>query len=128
MSAPLDLSSTAMVLVHGSWHGAWCWKRVLPLLRGVGVETHAVTLTGVGERAHLLSPAVGIETHVQDIIGLIEAEELQRDLANAKVERVGEGIKITFDSGILFNTNSAQLQSGAQTEIAQLIELLSSKS
>ncbi|MBU4181108.1 MAG: esterase [Burkholderiales bacterium RIFCSPHIGHO2_02_FULL_66_10] len=78
MSAPLDLSSTAMVLVHGSWHGAWCWKRVLPLLRGVGVETHAVTLTGVGERAHLLSPSVGIDTHIQDVIGLIEAEELQR--------------------------------------------------
>ncbi len=78
MSAPAQLSSTSIVLVHGSWHGAWCWKRVLPLLRGAGVETHAVTLTGVGERAHLLSPAVGIETHIQDVIGLIEAEELQR--------------------------------------------------
>ena len=78
MSASLDLSSTAIVLVHGSWHGAWCWKRVLPLLRGTGVETHAVTLTGVGERAHLLSPSVGIDTHTQDVIGLIEAEELQR--------------------------------------------------
>jgi pimeloyl-ACP methyl ester carboxylesterase len=78
MSAPLDLSSTAIVLVHGSWHGAWCWRRVLPLLRGAGVDTHAVTLTGVGERAHLLSPSVGIDTHIHDVIGLIEAEELQR--------------------------------------------------
>ena len=78
MSAPLDLSNTAIVLVHGSWHGAWCWKRVLPLLRGAGVDTHAVTLTGVGERAHLLSPSVGIQTHIQDVVGLIEAEELQR--------------------------------------------------
>jgi pimeloyl-ACP methyl ester carboxylesterase len=75
MSVP---STTAIVLVHGSWHGAWCWRRVLPLLRGAGVETHAVTLTGVGERAHLLSPDISIGTHVQDIIGLIEAEELQR--------------------------------------------------
>lgn len=78
MSASPDRSNTAVVLVHGSWHGAWCWRRVLPLLRGAGVETHAVTLTGVGERAHLLSPAIGIDTHVQDVIGLIEAEELQR--------------------------------------------------
>lgn len=78
MSAPSPDVHTAIVLVHGAWHGAWCWRRVLPLLRGAGVETHAVTLTGVGERAHLLSPAVGIETHVQDVIGLIEAEELQR--------------------------------------------------
>lgn len=78
MSAPAQLSSTSIVLVHGSWHGAWCWKRVLPLLRGAGVDTHAVTLTGVGERAHLLSPAVGIDTHIRDVIGLIEAEELHR--------------------------------------------------
>lgn len=78
MSASLQLSSTSIVLVHGAWHGAWCWKRVLPLLRGAGVDAHAVTLTGVGERAHLLTPAVGIDTHIQDVIGLIEAEELQR--------------------------------------------------
>ena len=70
MSASQDLSRTSIVLVHGAWHGAWCWKRVLPLLRGAGVDAHAVTLTGVGERAHLLSPSVGIATHVQDIIGL----------------------------------------------------------
>jgi pimeloyl-ACP methyl ester carboxylesterase len=66
----------AYVLVHGSWHGAWCWARVLPLLREAGHVVHAVTLTGVGERAHLLSPAVGIDTHIQDVIGLIDAEEL----------------------------------------------------
>lgn len=78
MSAPHPRTHTAIVLVHGAWHGAWCWHRVLPLLRQAGVDSHAVTLTGVGERAHLLSPALGIETHVQDIIGLIEAEELQR--------------------------------------------------
>ena len=78
MSAPDRLSNTSIVLVHGAWHGAWCWRRVLPLLRHAGVETHAVTLTGVGERAHLLSPMVGVDTHVQDVIGLIEAEELQR--------------------------------------------------
>lgn len=78
MRAPHPRTQTAIVLVHGSWHGAWCWHRVLPLLRGAGVDTHAVALTGVGERAHLLSPAVGIDTHVQDVIGLIETEELQR--------------------------------------------------
>lgn len=78
MSASHRPDATAIVLVHGAWHGAWCWRRVLPLLRGAGVETHAVTLTGVGERAHLMSPDIGIETHVQDVVGLITAEELQR--------------------------------------------------
>lgn len=70
-------ASPTFVLVHGAWHGAWCWRRVLPLLRAAGAEAHAVTLTGVGERAHLLTPAVDLHTHIQDVIGLIEAEELR---------------------------------------------------
>jgi outer membrane protein OmpA-like peptidoglycan-associated protein len=53
-----------------------------------------------------------------------QAAELQRDLAGAKVERVGEGIKITFDSGILFNTNSASLSSAARTNIDNLSQTL----
>lgn len=81
MHAPAPFNESAppaVVLVHGAWHGAWCWRRVLPWLRGAGVEAHAVTLTGVGERAHLLSPAIDLHTHIQDVIGLIEAEELPR--------------------------------------------------
>ena len=77
MNTTSDKPKPAFVLVHGSWHGAWCWSRVLPLLRSAGYEAHAVTLTGVGDRAHLLSAQVGIDTHIQDIIGLIDAEELQ---------------------------------------------------
>jgi outer membrane protein OmpA-like peptidoglycan-associated protein len=53
-----------------------------------------------------------------------QAAELQRDLAGAKVERVGEGIKITFDSGILFNTNSATLTSAARNNIDELSQTL----
>jgi outer membrane protein OmpA-like peptidoglycan-associated protein len=53
-----------------------------------------------------------------------QAAELQRDLAGAKVERVGEGIKITFDSGILFNTNSATLTTAARTNIDELAQTL----
>ncbi|MBV1731390.1 MAG: alpha/beta hydrolase [Hydrogenophaga sp.] len=78
MNAPAASASSAFVLVHGAWHGAWCWRRVLPLLRAAGVEAHAVTLTGVGERAHLMGPGIDLSTHIQDVIGLIEAEELQR--------------------------------------------------
>ncbi len=52
------------------------------------------------------------------------AEELRRDLANAKVERVGEGIKITFDSGILFVTNSSELQPAARANIDNLARIL----
>lgn len=52
------------------------------------------------------------------------AEEMRRDLSNAKVERVGEGIKITFDSGILFETNSYELQPVAKANIESLSRIL----
>jgi pimeloyl-ACP methyl ester carboxylesterase len=66
------------VLVHGAWHGAWCWRRVSALLAGQGHRVHAVTLTGLGDRAHLLSPLITLETHIADVLNTIEAEELQQ--------------------------------------------------
>lgn len=53
-----------------------------------------------------------------------QAQELQRDMANARVERVGEGIKITFDSGILFDTNSSTLRPASQSDISKLAATL----
>jgi pimeloyl-ACP methyl ester carboxylesterase len=64
------------VLVHGAWHGAWCWSRVLPPLWAAGHRAFAVSLTGVGERAHLLSKNVTLDTHIADVVSVIEAEEL----------------------------------------------------
>ncbi len=66
----------AFVLVHGAWGGAWVWRRVLAPLRDAGYEAHAVTLTGCGERAHLRHPGIRLQTHIDDVLGLIEAEEL----------------------------------------------------
>ena len=65
------------VLVHGAWHGAWCWRRVLPGLWAAGHRAFAVSLTGVGERAHLLRPDIRLQTHADDVCAVIEAEELQ---------------------------------------------------
>ncbi len=64
------------VLVHGAWHGAWCWSRVQPALVRAGHVAHAVTLTGVGERAHLLNKNITLTTHINDVANLICAEEL----------------------------------------------------
>lgn len=66
------------LLVHGAWHGAWCWQRVLPALIAAGHRAHAVTLTGVGERAHLLHPGIDLETHISDVMMAMDAEELQQ--------------------------------------------------
>ena len=65
------------VLVHGAWHGGWCWKKLLPGLQAAGHRAFALTLTGLGERAHLMSPTITLQTHLQDVCGLIEHEELQ---------------------------------------------------
>lgn len=53
-----------------------------------------------------------------------QAEELERDLENAKVERIGEGIRVAFDAGILFDVNSAELRPAAQRDIEKLAETL----
>jgi pimeloyl-ACP methyl ester carboxylesterase len=65
------------VLVHGAWHGGWCWRRVVDALHAQGHRAFAVTLTGLGERAHLMSPLITLETHIADVANLLEAEELQ---------------------------------------------------
>lgn len=64
------------VLVHGAWHGGWCWIRVANQLVQHGHRVLTPTLTGLGDRAHLLSRDVNLDTHIHDIIGVIEAEEL----------------------------------------------------
>jgi len=68
----------SFVLVHGAWHGGWCWVRVARLLRDAAHEVYTPTLTGLGERAHLASPQIDLETHVQDVVGVLEADELRQ--------------------------------------------------
>ncbi len=65
------------MLVHGAWHGGWCFRGVERLLRAAGPEVFAPTLTGLAERAHLLSRDVKLSTHVEDVARLIEVEELK---------------------------------------------------
>lgn len=69
---------TDFVLVHGAWHGAWCWRKILPPLWANGHRAFAVTLTGVGERAHLMSSSIRLATHIDDVVSVIETEELAR--------------------------------------------------
>jgi len=64
------------VLVHGAWHGAWCWSRVRRALRAEGHEVFAPTLTGLADRSHLLSRDVDLDTHIHDIAGLLAWEDL----------------------------------------------------
>src|SRR5688572_27005781 len=65
------------ILVHGAFHGGWCWQRVARLLRAEGHVVHTPTQTGLGDRRHLLSGAITMDLFVEDITAVIEAEELQ---------------------------------------------------
>jgi pimeloyl-ACP methyl ester carboxylesterase len=65
------------VLVHGGGSGGWVWGRMAPLLRAAGHEVHTPTLTGTGERAHLLRSDTDLETHIADILAVLRYEDLR---------------------------------------------------
>ena len=86
------------VLVHGAWHGGWCWRAVAERLRGRGHAVTTPTLSGLGERAHLLTDRIDLQTHVTDIENHVCFEDL-RDIvlvghsyAGAVITGVADGL------------------------------------
>jgi pimeloyl-ACP methyl ester carboxylesterase len=65
------------VLVHGAWVGGWNWRYVEQRLRDRGHAVFTPSLSGLGDRAHLMSPEVNLSTHIADILGIIESYELE---------------------------------------------------
>jgi pimeloyl-ACP methyl ester carboxylesterase len=65
------------VLVHGGGHGGWCYQRVARILRAAGHEVYAPTLTGLGERAHLLDERVDLHRHIEDVVAVLHFEDLR---------------------------------------------------
>jgi pimeloyl-ACP methyl ester carboxylesterase len=65
------------LLVPGAWLGGWCWRYVAADLQAAGHTVIPATLTGLGERSHLLSPAISLETHVADIVHLFDYRDLR---------------------------------------------------
>src|SRR5512145_270953 len=64
------------VLVHGAWHGGWCWRRVADLLTKAGHRVFAPTLTGLGERSHLANAGIDLSTHIADVANVLKWERL----------------------------------------------------
>lgn len=71
-----DLTGQTIVLVHGAWHGGWCWRDVADRLSARGARVFCPTMTGLGDRRHLRVAYKGLETFIEDVTGLIEREEL----------------------------------------------------
>ena len=65
-----------IVFVHGAWGGAWDYQIMEKLLEDKGHKVYRPTLTGQGERSHLLSPSINLDTHVMDILNVIKYEDL----------------------------------------------------
>jgi pimeloyl-ACP methyl ester carboxylesterase len=64
------------VLVHGAWHGGWCYARVAELLRARGQRVFTPTLTGLGDRTHLANAQISLATHVTDVVNLLVYDDL----------------------------------------------------
>ncbi len=64
------------VLVHGGGHGGWCYQKVARLLRDAGHDAYTPTLTGLGEREHLLSTDIDLDTHITDVVKVLHFEDL----------------------------------------------------
>jgi pimeloyl-ACP methyl ester carboxylesterase len=75
-TAQAQASAKTFVLVHGAWHGGWCWRRVSDLLEKQGHKVFTPTMTGLGERAHLLDGKINLATHITDIVNVIKWENL----------------------------------------------------
>jgi pimeloyl-ACP methyl ester carboxylesterase len=75
--AQAQTAPKTFVLVHGAWHGGWCWRRVADRLEGKGHKVFAPTLTGVGERSHLLNSDINLDTHINDVVNVVKWEDLR---------------------------------------------------
>jgi len=64
------------LLVHGATSGGWVWKEIALKLRDAGHEVYSPTLTGLGERVHLLSREIGLDTQITDIVNVLQYEDL----------------------------------------------------
>ncbi|MFL2771185.1 MAG: alpha/beta fold hydrolase [Rhodospirillaceae bacterium] len=76
-SAGVSAHQKTYILVHGAWHGGWCWQDVRELLESAGHRVFTPSLTGLGDRVHLRHPSVDLTTHATDIVQLMVFEDLQ---------------------------------------------------
>jgi alpha-beta hydrolase superfamily lysophospholipase len=70
------MSATTYVLVHGAYHGGWCWKELASRLRSLGHVVYTPTLTGMGERSHLMDCDPSLRLFVEDVAQLIRFDYL----------------------------------------------------
>ena len=103
------------LLIHGAWHGGWVWNEISEILRYQRYSVTTPTLTGLGEKKHLLSPKITIETFIEDVVNHIIFENLNNiilvghSFAGSVISGVADRLKdriqklIYFDAMILID-------------------------
>ena len=123
------------VLVHGAFQGSWCWKRVRSSLQRRGNEVFTPTLTGLGERSHLLSPSINLDTHIDDVVNLIRWEGLNNVVLcghsyggcviTGVAERVPERLgSLVYLDAVIPQDGQSLLDATAPENRGKLLELL----
>jgi pimeloyl-ACP methyl ester carboxylesterase len=120
---------STFVLVHGAMHGGWSWTKVRSLLHAQGHRVFTPTLTGQGERKHLLTRDVGVDTHVEDIVNTLEFEDLSDVvlvlhsysgvLAGPLADRVGDRLEHVVAAGAFLTDPGESLLDVEPSETAQ---------
>ena len=103
------------LLIHGAWHGGWVWNEISDILRYQRYSVSTPTLTGLGEKKHLLSSKITIETFIEDVVNHIIFENLNNiilvghSFAGSVISGVADKLKdriqklIYFDAMILID-------------------------
>ena len=103
------------LLIHGAWHGGWVWNEISEILRYQRYSVSTPTLTGLGEKKHLLSSKITIETFIEDVVNHIIFENLNNiilvghSFAGSVISGVADRLKdriqklIYFDAMILID-------------------------
>lgn len=126
-----------IVLVHGAFHGGWCWAETACELSKRGARVFTPTLTGLADKKHLFSASVNLATHVQDIVNLIEYEKLDdcilvgHSYAGNVISGVGDQLRenishyIYVDASVPVNGATSWGWSSANPDSeAQMLELM----
>ena len=128
-------SGRTFVLIHGAWHGGWCWRDVAAILRAKGHRVLAPSLTGLADRSHLLSPSVSLDTHIADVVNLFVWEDLEDAVLaghsyggwpiSGAVEQVGERVaSIVFVDAFLPDNGQRMLDTSASQFKQQMLEAI----
>ena len=130
-------AARTFVLVHGAWHGGWCWRDVAAILRAKGHRVYTPSLPGLAEHSHLLTTSINLDTHINDVANLFLWEDIENAVLvghsyggwpiSGAVEKIGARVSsIVYLDAFLpsngergFDTTSAQFQAQLKDAVAK---------